>query len=598
MIKNIRFITIVLLFSLIIQKTAFAKGIISFDKLSYYLKHPLILTGIIIFLLILINYIKTIIDKKNQELNQVNAKLIEKEKYYYSIFNESPFAIILIDQNFNIIEWNKASEMVFGWSRAEVIGKKDINLILPPPLKDKYLNEIGNVGNCPANVVNNNLTKAGKIITCEWNNSYITDDKGNVKQIMAVAQNITERINQENLFKEQQNTLHSNSKELEAHITKLESTNKKVEDLSHKLEKIIELTDGLYESSMKDEEDFLSNLLRTAAILIPEVDYGSVYIYKDNKVKYIDALGHNIEILRELSIDSEIFLNKPSDDILILKDIADTTSLKLDKETKQRFINATKPIKETLIFDLYLHNERIAGISLDLGTSSDKTFDENAKKIMLSFRNLTNAFFTIQRYSKIHGEFQKEIVISIIQLLEIHDNYTKNHSQNVATLSESIARKLNLSDVEVENAYWAGLVHDIGKIIIPSEILNKNDKLLDDEYEQIKKHPYWGYLTLSQTKYLKDIANYVLYHHERWDGSGYPSGIKEDEIPIVSQIITVADSWDAMQSDRSYRTKIPKELALKEIVAKSGIQFSPKVVKAFLAVIEKEYSAEKSEMVG
>ncbi len=193
---------------------------------------------------------------------------------------------------------------------------------------------------------------------------------------------------------------------------------------------------------------------------------------------------------------------------------------------------------------------------------------------------------TIKKYHKIQEEMQEEIILSIIKLLEIHDSYTKGHSQNVGNLAKKIAIILSLSEKEIKDAYWSGIVHDIGKILISKSILNKKGKLSVQEYNIIKKHPHWGYETLVKSNSLKHIAKYVKYHHERWDGSGYPEEKKQDNIPLISQIICLADSWDAMCSSRPYRKPLSRKAAINEVKINKGKQFSPNIVDAFLQIEE------------
>ena len=127
-----------------------------------------------------------------------------------------------------------------------------------------------------------------------------------------------------------------------------------------------------------------------------------------------------------------------------------------------------------------------------------------------------------------------------------------------------------------------GLLHDIWKIAIDENVLNKPDKLNDDEWEEIKRHPEIGYRILNTVNDMSEMANWTLYHHERWDGKGYPKGLKGNEIPFVSRIITIADAYDAMTSERSYRSALPEEFVIAELQKNAGIQFDPELVRVFI----------------
>ncbi len=183
----------------------------------------------------------------------------------------------------------------------------------------------------------------------------------------------------------------------------------------------------------------------------------------------------------------------------------------------------------------------------------------------------------------------EEIIFSITKLLGIYTPYTNGHSENVAVISQKIAFEMSLSNEDVKDSYWSGMVHDLGKLLVPIEILNKKGPLEESEYEKIKSHPSWGYEVLCQSESLSSIAKYVLHHHERWDGKGYPTGLKGDEIPLISQILAVADAWDAMTSERPYRAAMSENDAMSEMRKNRGIQFSPAVVDAFIR-LQKERS--------
>ncbi|MEW8202552.1 MAG: HD-GYP domain-containing protein [Candidatus Thiodiazotropha endolucinida] len=170
--------------------------------------------------------------------------------------------------------------------------------------------------------------------------------------------------------------------------------------------------------------------------------------------------------------------------------------------------------------------------------------------------------------------------------LQARDNYTLEHCNRVVSLSERIGKHLNLQKHEMNVLSLAAGFHDIGKIGIPDNILLKPGKLSGDEYEGIKSHPSIGANMLRTLAHplLNEVAECVLHHHEHWDGSGYPDGLKGHEIPVISRIITVVDAYDAMTSTRSYRQEISKQDALKMIESESEKQFCPDAVKALLAV--------------
>ena len=173
--------------------------------------------------------------------------------------------------------------------------------------------------------------------------------------------------------------------------------------------------------------------------------------------------------------------------------------------------------------------------------------------------------------------------------LDAKDRYTRGHSDRVAYLSAEIARVLGYSDEEVERVRIAGIVHDVGKIGVPEHVLCKPGRLTDDEFELIKKHPEIGFHILEDIPGLEDILPGVLHHHERYDGKGYPHGLAGDEIPLLARIIGVADTFDAMSSNRAYRAKMARDVVLAEVERCAGTQFDPRVAEAFLTLDLSEY---------
>lgn len=170
----------------------------------------------------------------------------------------------------------------------------------------------------------------------------------------------------------------------------------------------------------------------------------------------------------------------------------------------------------------------------------------------------------------------------IINALYEKNKREENHSRRVSELCKSMGKALGLSECEIRELKIVGLLHDIGKIAVEECILNKKGKLTDDEWERIKKHPEIGYRILSTVNDMSQIAKYVLAHHEKWNGTGYPKCLKEREIPFQSRIITILDSYDAMTSERSYGSALSEQAAIKELQKNACIQFDPELVRVFI----------------
>ena len=174
--------------------------------------------------------------------------------------------------------------------------------------------------------------------------------------------------------------------------------------------------------------------------------------------------------------------------------------------------------------------------------------------------------------------------------VEAKDPYTRGHSDRVSEYSVLIGEALGLSEDDIKTLRVGGLFHDIGKIGIPDAILLKDSKLTDDEYSEIKNHPSIGAHILCNAEVFKDIIPIVKHHHERYDGHGYPSQLKGEDIPYLARITAVADAFDAMTSKRTYRNSLPIDVVKGEIEKNLGTQFDPEIGKVFLDILNNQYS--------
>ena len=186
------------------------------------------------------------------------------------------------------------------------------------------------------------------------------------------------------------------------------------------------------------------------------------------------------------------------------------------------------------------------------------------------------------------GSHRNETIKTILNTLKTKDVYSEEHSKRVSDICRQIGRKLGMTKQDLNLLTMISNLHDIGKIAIEDKILNKPGKLNADEWEIMKRHPETGYRILSSLPEYGEIALDILSHHERFDGKGYPRGIKGEEIPIRARIIAVADAYDAMTSDRPYRNKMTHEEAVTELIDNKGTQFDPKLIDIFMSIFSKK----------
>lgn len=189
----------------------------------------------------------------------------------------------------------------------------------------------------------------------------------------------------------------------------------------------------------------------------------------------------------------------------------------------------------------------------------------------------------------------KEVLAALVDALEKKDRYTSGHAKRVAYYSVLLAKHLALEPDEIERIRLGALLHDVGKIGVEDRILKKNAPLDHDEWVLMQEHPELGFEIMSRFEGLQDVIQGMRYHHERWDGKGYPTGLAGEEIPLIARVIAVADTYDAMVSTRPYRKGLPPKVAFAEIVRHAGSQFDPRVVDAFMQAFRTEKMGQGAE---
>lgn len=214
-------------------------------------------------------------------------------------------------------------------------------------------------------------------------------------------------------------------------------------------------------------------------------------------------------------------------------------------------------------------------IALGYATKSEPS-DSLDKVMILAEDMMYRKKLLVQK--SLHSDYLAYIKTTMFE----KSNETEEHSERLARLAKKLGEAMGLSENELDELELVAMLHDIGKISVDKNILTKTGKLSDAEWQEIKKHPEVGYRIANSTSGLSHIAEYILCHHEYWDGSGYPLGLSGKSIPLLSRIITVVDAYDAMTQDRAYRKALPEDVAIQEILNQKGTQFDPEIAEIFV----------------
>jgi len=327
-------------------------------------------------------------------------------------------------------------------------------------------------------------------------------------------------------------------------------------------------------------------------------DYG--YISFDCKYRYINSNGFIKEAfpeIKEWRVDKEI---KPSDSYMY-KEVIEYLMNWDGKENNSKTIKSDERYFELNIRRISYGRKGVVGFLLEF---TDRTLEKKYYNTIEEYnsnmeREVAEKTAEIVLHQKKLQRLLVQTVTALSEAVDAKDRYTSGHSKRVAKYARMIAERMGKSREEQDAIYRAGLLHDVGKIRIPADIINKSGKLTDEEYNIIKIHPVTGYHILKGISDDNFIAIAAKYHHERYDGKGYPNGLAGEKIPEVARILGVADSYDAMASNRSYRKALPQEVVRGEIEKGRGTQFDPVIADIMLEMIDedKDYTMKQAELL-
>ncbi|HQA93988.1 MAG TPA: CHASE4 domain-containing protein, partial [Thermotogota bacterium] len=425
-----------------------------------------------------------------------------------------------------------------------------------------------------------------RIILPDGATKYIKEEANGIYEgvklvkVVGTTQDVTESVLNQKALEGSQDQLKIINFELEIMNRELQEANTRADHFSKMLENLLHLTTHISDNAQGNVTDFLNQLLTISLFLVENIQSAGIFVREDER--YVLKFSRRPKVSEYVLPTVETALLEP----LKMRPL----HIEWDKVVKGSAFDQIKlglgeyvaDVKESLFIPLTMKHEVYGALSLEASKQYPGKIQEEDKRIAESLGSIGSSFLTLQNALASQDQFQKELIMSMIQILELYDPYTKGHSEKVAKYAYTIARKMKLSDDSAKQLYWTGLVHDIGKLLIPRETLNKPTKLTKEEFEGVKNHSVWGSKVLSSSERTRDIAKIVLYHHERIDGLGYPEGLKGDQIPLEARIIAVADAYDAMTNDRSYKKKIPIADALRELERCKGTQFDSAIVDIFI----------------
>jgi HD-GYP domain-containing protein (c-di-GMP phosphodiesterase class II) len=373
-----------------------------------------------------------------------------------------------------------------------------------------------------------------------------------------------------NSFLKLYDEIHNSYDELNAMNEELEESVMRNKDLLEQLEKVLNLPD--YLQYIDNFEKFLHKCFMEVSTFINSYDYAYVATVENDKYKFLDTRGIAFNVLKQIRIKVEDRDRSDSPRIIDYKEDY------FVREPLKQFQSEFNQIGQALSIPVSSRKIYYGNITFFKKKDGER-FTREELKIASYFYQYLKGYLIIRELSQLESEVQKEMLHAMIKILEKHDSYTRGHSESVADLSSEFAEFLGFDEKQVQDIYWAGIVHDTGKILIPNTVLNKPKRLTEEEFKLIKKHPVYAYDVLKDSNAMKDIAVYIRHHHEWFDGRGYPDGLSGEKIPIESRLIALVDSWDAMISDRIYKKGISEENAIKEIERFAGVQFDPDLVE-------------------
>lgn len=339
-------------------------------------------------------------------------------------------------------------------------------------------------------------------------------------------------------------------------------------------------------SSILDLGELINTVLRKAEEVM-QAEASSVFLIdeKTNELYFITARGEKGKEAKEIRVPMGTgivgWVAERGYSLLV----PDVTK---DKRWFKGVDKKTKFVTRSIVAVPLIAKGRIIGVAEVLNKKGKRSFDKDDLELFEALGNqIAIAVENASLYKQLDELFLSSIR-AIVEAVDAKDPYTRGHSARVEEYSLMIGEALDMEKDELKDLSVSAILHDVGKIGVPDKILGKRGRLTDDEYEYMKRHPEFGAAIIEPIARLKNLSPNVLYHHEKYDGHGYPKGLKSRKIPLCARIICIVDSFDAITTDRPYRKRSSMERALVEVEKGCGTHFDPKLAKIFVKVFKKK----------
>jgi len=512
----------------------------------------------------IIGYMVDINEKKQAETAVINA-----EKRLSLHFQQTSLGVIEWNENFEVIAWNPAAEKIFGYSAQQAIGSVAEEIIVPST-ETEQVNQMWqdllqkNGGTRSSNL---NITKDGRHIYCEWHNTSLVDNDGKMIGIASQVKDITER---------------------KASEIRILQANRALKVLSECNEALVHA-----ESVEKLHQDICRILVDSANYTIAWI--GTAENDPDKTVSVAAAAGEQSDYLDKVIVrwGDDDYGRGPSGTAIRTGHIQ-VTNIQEDPDYALWREDATRHGFQAKI-SIPLKRNDVAFGCLTIYSIKSDIFDENEVELLKQLAHDLSYGIQSLRNIEERNEAQQALTNSLLDTVraialtvEKRDPYTSGHQNRVAKLAVGIASKMGLDENKIEGIRLGATIHDMGKIYIPAEILNRPGKLTEHEFGMIKSHPQVGYDIISDVHFQWPVKEMILQHHERMDGTGYPQGLKASEIILEAKIIAVADVVEAVTSHRPYRPALGIDKGLDEIRRGAGTHYDKDVVDACIGLFEQD----------